>query len=474
MFYFIKMSFTSDIVIGLEIHIQLNTNTKLFCSCPTTGDNTPNSRTCPVCLGHPGSKPVLNKKAVEYGIRLALALDSDINKELIFSRKSYFYPDMSKNYQISQYEIPLAEHGYLALKTGKKIRLTRIHLEEDPASLVHPAGMHSSNYVLVDYNRSGIPLLEIVTEPDLASPEEAREFMKELITLVNYLGIFDNNTCIIKADANVSIKESGYIRSEIKNITGFKEIERALIYEVKRQKQAIANNENLIMDTRSWDAAQGLTRRIRTKETEDDYGYIIDPDLVITDITDDWIKSVKSGMPELPQQKLARYIEMGLSKDDAVVLVADFRMAGLFEELIKTIEPVLVARWLRRELIRVLNYNKKTLADISLDKKALKDILTLIQEKKITDRTGQRLMEKLVEGSFDVMDYVKQKGLEIIDDSSMIKEFCNKAIAENPKAVEDFRQGNEKSLNFLVGQVMRMSRGKANPAEVNKLLREMI
>src|SRR3989338_8174616 len=229
--------FTSEIVIGLEVHAEGNTKTKLFCSCPTHGSEEPNTRTCETCLGMPGSKPVLNKKAVEFALKLCLALNCEISPELIFSRKSYFYPDMSKNYQISQYEIPLGKNGKLNLRGGKEIGVIRVHMEEDPASLIHPVGLKESQYVLVDYNRSGNPLAEIVTEPDLTSPDDARDFMKQLITVLNYLEIFDINSGIIKADANVSIKESGYTRVEIKNITGFKEIERALMYEVSRQKE---------------------------------------------------------------------------------------------------------------------------------------------------------------------------------------------------------------------------------------------
>src|SRR3989338_94144 len=245
--------FTSDVVIGLEIHTELDTKTKLFCSCPTHGSEEPNTRTCPTCLGMPGSKPLLNKKAVEFALKLCLALNCEISPELIFSRKSYFYPDMAKNYQISQYEIPLGKGGKLRLKEGKEVGITRVHMEEDPASLVHPAGMKESQYVLVDYNRSGNPLVEIVTEPDLESPDEARDFMKQLITVLDYLEIFDVNGGIIKADANISVKESGYTRVEIKNITGFKEIERALVYEVNRQKNELKHGK-IEQETRAWDS----------------------------------------------------------------------------------------------------------------------------------------------------------------------------------------------------------------------------
>ena len=360
------MKFKSDIVIGLEVHCELNSNTKLFCGCPTKPkseqEDLPNSRCCPTCFGHPGSKPVLNKKAVEFALKLCLALNCEISPELIFSRKSYFYPDMSKNYQISQYEIPLGKNGELKLRNGKEIGIIRIHMEEDPASLIHPAGLKESQYVLVDYNRSGNPLVEIVTEPNLASPEEARDFMKQLITVLNYLEIFDINGGIIKADANVSIKESGYVRIEIKNITGFKEIERALSYEINRQKDDIKNHKKIEHETRAWDSEKGITFSLRKKETEEDYGYIIDTDLTVVEITDKWIKEIKKGMPELAQDKIKKFVgAYKIKREDAEAIVSDKFLAEMFEKVAGKINPILAAKWMRRELVRVLNYNKKEL-----------------------------------------------------------------------------------------------------------------
>lgn len=253
------MKFTTDVVIGLEIHAELATKSKLFCSCARTGNLNPNTRVCPVCLGHPGAKPVVNRKAIEHALSIALALKCKVAQEIIFSRKSYFYPDMSKNYQITQYEIPLGSNGSIKLREGKDIRIQRIHLEEDPASLVHIGSMQQSSFVLVDYNRSGNPLAEIVTEPDLINPEEARDFMNKLITILEYLDVFDIDSCIIKADANISIRESGYTRVEIKNITGFKEIESALFYEVARQKKDIKDGKKIVQETRGWNSDEGST-----------------------------------------------------------------------------------------------------------------------------------------------------------------------------------------------------------------------
>ncbi len=464
--------FTSDIVIGLEIHSELATDTKLFCGCRTHGDDKPNSRTCEVCLGMPGSKPVLNKKAVDYTLRLCLALGCKISSELIFSRKSYFYPDMAKNYQISQYEIPLGTKGKLKLHTGKTIGITRVHIEEDPAALIHPSGMTKSKYVLVDYNRSGDPLAEIVTEPDLESPEEARLFMKQLITILNYLGIFDVNRCIIKADANISIKETGYTRVEIKNITGFKEIEKALKYEVERQKQEI---KSVVQETRAWDSDVGITRSMRKKEVEEEYGYIIDPDLVRTEITKEKIDEAEKEMPELAQEKVKKYIkEFKITEKDARVIAAERLLAELFEKVAEEVDPNLAAKWLRRELVRVLNYNKKEMKDLNLDEKYIIELLKMVENNEITDNVAQKILEKLIEKPFSPRDYVNKIGAKKIADEKQIKRFCKEAIKENLQAVEDYKAGEKKSLQFLIGQVMRKTKGQADPAAVNKIMKELV
>src|SRR3989338_193354 len=408
-----KKEFDSDIVIGIEIHVELNTKTKLFCGCPTKGSEEPNSRTCPTCLGMPGSKPVLNRKAVEFALKLCLALGCEVSPELIFSRKSYFYPDMAKNYQISQYEIPLGKNGKLRLKGGKEIGITRVHMEEDPASLVHPSGMKESMYVLVDYNRSGNPLAEIVTEPDMESADEARDFMKQLITVLGYLEIFDANGGIIKADANISVKESGYTRVEIKNITGFKEIERALMYEVNRQKDEARHGKAIAKETRSWDSEKGVTFSLRKKETEEDYGYVIDADLTAIEIGSKLLGEIKKSMPELAQDKVKKFVEKHrIKKEDAEILAAEKALAEMFEKVAEEVDPVLAAKWLRRELVRVLNYNKKELHEAEID--------------------------------------------------------------ENTKAIEDYRKGEAKALNFIVGSVMRKTKGKATPKEVNEIILRVI
>ncbi len=469
------MKFESDVVIGIECHIELKTKSKLFCSCALQGNEEPNTRTCPVCLGHPGSKPVLNKKVLEFALKLCKALNCEIAPDLIFSRKSYFYPDLAKNYQITQYEMPLGKEGVLALKDGKKIGITRVHIEEDPASLIHPSGMHESGYVLIDYNRSGNPLLEIVTKPEMQSAEEAREFMNQLITILSYLEIFDQKNGIIKADANVSIKESNYTRAEIKNITGFKDIERAILYEISRQKSAMQNKQMLIQETRSWDSDKGITTTLRKKETEEDYGYIADPDLVKIEITQEMLDEVDATMPELAHHKVKKYVDVHkLKQEDAQIIASQKTLAAMFEKVAEDIDPLLAAKWLRRELMRVLNYNKKELHEVEMDAGHMTQLLRLVHEKKITDAVAQKLLEQLIEKPFDVERYVKKEGLEAVSDTSELEQFCKEAIAENPKAVADFQNGEEKALNFIVGSVMRKTKGKATPKEVNEILIQLI
>ena len=465
----------SGVIVGLEVHVEVNTNTKLFCGCATKGSEKPNSRTCEVCLGHPGSKPVLNKKAVEFALKLCMSLNCKISKELIFSRKSYFYPDMAKNYQITQYEIPLGSKGNLKLKSGKEIGITRVHMEEDPAALIHPSGIQESAYVLVDYNRSGNPLLEIVTEPELESAAEARDFMKQLITILGYLGIFDVNQNIIKADANVSIKESGFVKQEVKNITGFKEIERALQYEILRQKAEVSAKNKLTQETRAWDSEKGITFLLRKKETEEDYGYILDSDLVKTDITKEMLDIIKSSMPELAHDKIKKFVSKHkIRQEDAEILAAEKQLAEMFEKVSEEINPVLAAKWLRKELVRVLNYNKKELHEIEMDEKHMIQLLKLVESKKITDNVASKVLEKLIIEPFDVDDYIKKEGLEAVSDTKELEIYCKEAIGENAQAVEDYKKGEEKALNFIVGSVMRKTKGKASPKEVNEIIKKLV
>jgi aspartyl-tRNA(Asn)/glutamyl-tRNA(Gln) amidotransferase subunit B len=469
--------FTSDVVIGLETHAELATKTKLFCSCSRIGqdEEEPNSRTCPTCLGMPGAKPVLNSKAVEYALKMCLAMKCEIAKELVFSRKSYFYPDMAKNYQITQYELPLGSHGQLKLSSGKTIGITRIHLEEDPAALVHQGDISKSQFVLVDYNRSGNPLLEIVSEPDMQSADEARDYMNQLITILNYLSIFEIGKCIIKADANISIKESGYQRVEIKNITGFREIERALEYEIMRQKAEAKEGHKITAETRGWDSENGITYSMREKESEEEYGYIIDPDLVITDITDDMIKSVKDSLPELAHDKLRKFLETHkIEETTANVLAKNKSLAGIYEEVIKEIDPVLASKWIRRDLQKVLNQNHKSLEESGITPAHLITLLKLLRQGKLTDRTAQEILEKLGEKPFDIARYVESQSITVVSDRSELEEYCRQAIAESAQAVSEYKAGKEKALNSIVGKVMQKTKGQAKPDLVTSIIKQLI
>jgi len=452
--------YTSDIVIGLEIHVQLKTNTKLFCSCPTEAVE-PNTSICPTCLGHPGSKPVLNEKALEFGTKLALSLGCKISPTVMFARKTYFYPDLVKNYQITQYEVPLGSNGQIILED----KIDRVHIEEDPGALIHEAGS-----CLVDYNRSGIPLCEIVTAPDLTSPAEAREFMKKLMQILTYLGIFDQDTCIIKADANISIKEKNYTRVEVKNITGFKEIERALNYELQRQKQQEVKRE-----TRGWEADKGITISMRTKEEEEDYGYIVETDLPIFEISQEWIRKVQQTIPELAEQRALRWMkDWKIDEDDARIIATDLDVAVLFEEIARKIDPILTARWTRREVLRLLNDKKKELRETEFNKEGLTELFKLLVDKKITDRIGQRIIEQLAEKKFSPIAYVKEQKLEMVAGEDILKKACEKAIAENPKAVEDYKKGEEKAIMFIIGHVMKAMKGTASPNVVKELLKGLL
>src|SRR3989344_4265944 len=458
------MHFTENFIIGLEIHVQLNTQTKLFCSCPTNASE-PNTAICPTCLGHPGSKPVLNEKALEFAAKLALALGCTIAPTVTFSRKTYFYPDLPKNFQTTQYEVPLGSNGAIVLDNGKVIHIQRVHVEEDPGALIHEAAS-----VLIDYNRSGIPLCEIVTAPDMNSPAEAREFLKKLLNILGYLGVYDVNNGVVKADANISIKERNYTRVELKNITGFKEIERALQYEIERQKQ----NE-VKLETRGWNAEKGVSIFMRSKETEEDYGYIVEPDLPVFEISSEWVRSVQQSIPELAEQRAARWIkDLSVDKDDARIIAANLDVAVLFETIAKQCEPIFSARWVRREVLRILNDERKELKETAFESSSLIKLFKLILEKKITDRIGQRIIEQLATKKFLPAAYVKENNLAMVADEGALKKACKNAIKNNPKAVEDYKKGEEKSLMFLIGQVMRATKGTPAPNVVKELLKGLL
>ncbi|MFA5125399.1 MAG: Asp-tRNA(Asn)/Glu-tRNA(Gln) amidotransferase subunit GatB [archaeon] len=467
------MSEETKVIIGLEIHAYLGTESKLFCSCPTKAVDIPNSQTCVICLGMPGSKPVLNEKAVELGTKVGLALNCNINQDFFFSRKTYFYPDMSMNYQITQYEVPLAQKGFLILPSGKKVRIRRAHLEWDPAALVHPNGMGKSSYVLIDYNRSGLPLVEIVTEPDLVSPAEAREFMNTLENILNYLNVLRPDTTL-KVDCNISI--NGGNRTEIKNVSGYAAAEKALTFELARQKQELKNGKIIEQHTRAFNAETGMTVELRKKETEDDYGYIFDPDLVKVSLSREYLDKIKLGMPELPEQKAQRFIkEFGFSDYDARVLCSDFDLGKLFDEMVsRKASALLSARILTRELLAVLNHDALSFNDVIVKADDLVELVVLIEQGKVSDKNAKQAMINYISGDKSKPKDFLEKNNLLISQSINLDEVIAKVLSSNEKAVSDYKAGNEKSLNFLAGLVMRETKGTASPQKVQEVLKQKL
>lgn len=439
--------------VGLEIHATLNTKSKIFCSCKTNGQ-IPNEDVCEICLGMPGSKPKLNKEALKQGVFLARALNFKLTNEIIFSRKSYFYPDLSKNYQITQFEEPLGFDGFVEV-SGKKIRLKRIHLEEDPAQIIR------KEKTLIDYNRSGMPLAEIVTEPDIENAAQAREFMKKLSRILLYLNITDN----VKADVNISVKESGFKRVEVKNVTGFKEIERVIIYEEKRQKEAVIKGEEILNATYGWDPLKGKTYLMRLKESEADYGYIYDPDLAKIIIPEEF-KLQK--LPELSDEKVSKYVLQGINEEDADIIAMDPKIANLFEQI--NVDPVLKSKWFRKEILRILNYNEFCLDDSKFTKDNIEKTLSQLQQKKINDATAKKILQELATKDFNPIEYIKKNNLELVNNEDEIEKLLDLVLANNSKAIEDYKSGSEKAFNFLFGLVMKEAKGKAEPKIIKELL----
>ena len=381
-----------------------------------------------------------------------------------FSRKTYYYPDLAKNYQITQYETPLGVGGSIILDSGKTINLTRVHIEEDPSALEH-----HETYSLADYNRSGIPLVEIVTEPELSTPAEAREFLNKLLIILSYLGVYDDTQGTIKADANVSLKEKNYTRVEIKNITGFKEIERALNYEIKRQEQ-----EEVRQETRAWNPEIGMTTHMRSKETEQDYGYITDPDLPTITFTSSELETLRLTLPELSHAKIQRYISaVHIDPTDAKILANNLALATIFEQIINQKIPAqLAAKWMRRDLLRSLNLYQKNVQEINLD--YLRELLHMLETKEITEHIGQQLMTALVERNESPKKIAQQHSLKRISNDLSLKGFCDDALKENPIAVADYKAGKKEALDFLMGQVMRKTKGAAAPEIVRETLKKAL
>ncbi len=460
--------------IGLEIHVHLNTSSKLFCSCTTDIDDAePNTEVCPICLGYPGSKPKLNKKTVDYGMTIALALESQIEPEIRFSRKNYFYPDMSKNFQITQYEIPLSSGGHL-LVGDHRIGITRVHLEEDPAKLTHVGGgITNARETLIDYNRAGIPLVEIVTDPDIESTEEARAFLEKISLILDHLGVYDpTEEGALRVDANISL--DGGTRVEVKNITGFKNVEKALNYEVIRQKSAQNMGVPIVRETRHFDAGSGMTSTLRLKEQEEDYGYIMEPDLVKINLTDDWVNRIRESMPELPDQRIKRLTEdYGISRLQADIIVrSGLQMSNFFEESCGLHKDYAeVSNWLVTYLLKSLNYEGMSLIESKLTAETFVELLELIEEGTISDRLAKELIKEYVKTGESPRKLVKEKNLGLLSEAALTTVVID-VVSENPQAVEDYVGGKTKAAEYLIGQVLRRIRARAAANDVRRLVLE--
>ncbi len=461
--------------IGLEVHLHLKTKTKMFCSCALHYGDAPNTHVCPVCLGLPGSLPVANREAVEKGLLLALALGCEIPERTQFHRKNYFYPDLPKNYQISQYDRPIGTGGVLELGE-KKVRIRRIHLEEDAGKSLHPEGGQHS---LVDLNRAGAPLVELVTEPDLESPEEAREFLRRLQAVARTLGVSDASPeeGKMRADVNVSLRRpdgSLGTKVEIKNLNSFKSVQRALEYEIKRQQRILERGGEVEQATLGFDEKSGKTFVMRTKETESDYRYFPEPDLVPFTLSKAWLSELKAKMPELPAERAKRYVAAGVRPYDAEILAYDLELAPFFDAALKTgADPQKLANWLNADVKGYLTQRELALAETGLTPEHLAKLVRLVEAGTITGRVAKEILPEVMRGA-DPERLVEERGLKAVTDEGAIRALVEQVVAENPQVVEQIRAGKTKAINALLGQVMRATRGTAPPELVRRLLEEAI
>ena len=469
-------------VIGLEVHAQLLTSSKIFCGCSTEFGAEPNSQICPVCTAQPGVLPVVNRKVVEFGIKTALATRGEIAPFSQFARKNYFYPDLPKGYQISQFEFPLAKGGYIDIETNgnkKSVGITRVHMEEDAGKLIHD---ERANATYVDLNRTGVPLLEIVSEPDMNSPEEAGAYLRKLRSILRYLEVCDGNMeeGSFRCDANVSVmpenaKELG-TRAELKNMNSFRHVEKAVEYEIKRQIEVLKEGGSVVQETRLWNESRGITESMRGKEEAHDYRYFPDPDLVILKVDEAWIEDVRKGLPELPDEKVERFTrDYKIPEYDAIVLTTEKQMADFFEETVGShAPPKPVSNWIMVELMRELKEDKVDIDKSPVTPKALAELIGLIEDKTISGKIAKGVFIEMYKTGKAPAAIVKEKGLVQITDPDMIGEFVEKVIASNPNEVEDYRGGKESLLKFFVGQVMKETKGKANPQLVNEILKDRL
>ncbi len=471
-----------EAVIGLEVHAQLLTESKAFCGCSTKFGNEPNSNVCPVCLGHPGVLPVLNKKVVEFTVLMGLATNCKINKHSIFARKNYFYPDLPKGYQISQYEEPICENGFIEItpknSLSKKIGITRIHMEEDAGKSIHD----QSSSTLVDINRCGVPLMEIVSEPDIRTPEEAYLYLNKIKQIVQYLGICDGNMeeGSLRCDANISIRLKGEkefgVKTEIKNMNSFRNVERAIDFEINRQINLIEDGEKIVQETLLWDADSNEAFPMRSKEEVHDYRYFPDPDLLPVIVNDEWIKEIESMLPELPEAKLKRFItEFSLPVYDSEILTQSKYLADYYETVTSVTKDYKSAsNWIISEVLAVVNEKKIDILDFPITPVNLGKLINLINDGTISGKIAKEVFNFMLIDNSDPELIVKEKNLIQISDTGEIELIIKKIIDTNPDQVQEYRSGKEKVFGFFVGQVMKQSKGKANPKLVNEILKKKL
>ena len=470
-----------EVVIGLEVHAELSTKTKIFCSCPTEFGGEPNTHTCPICMAMPGALPVLNEKVVEYAVKAGLATNCEISRDSKNDRKNYFYPDLPKSYQISQFDKPLCEHGYVEIEDDegnpKKIGLTRIHIEEDAGKLNHNEFGGGS---LVDLNRAGVPLIESVSEPDLRSSGEAERYLRKLKSIFEYIEVSDckMQEGSLRADVNVSVRKKGAkefgTRTEMKNMNSFKAIVRAIEYEADRQIDVIEDGGTIDQETLRWDDVSGRTFPMRDKEDAQDYRYFPDPDLVAIRLSDEYIQNIKETLPELPESRKNRYInEFKLSEKDSNLLTASKYLSNLFEEA-ETIckNAKAVANWLLSDVSKILNEKEMEPEQIPFTGKEIAKLVMLIEKGTISSAIGKKVIVELFEQPRDPEEIIKEKGWIQISDEGAIKEVVNKVLENNPQSIADYKAGKDKALGFLVGQAMKETKGKANPQMLNKMFLE--
>ena len=469
-----------EVVMGLEVHAELSTKTKIFCSCPTEFGAAPNTHTCPICMAMPGTLPVLNEKVVEYAVKAGLATNCTISRDSKNDRKNYFYPDLPKAYQISQYDKPLCEEGYVEIDTKdgkKKIRLERIHIEEDAGKLNHDEFGGGS---LVDLNRAGVPLIEIVSKPDLRSSEEVEQYLRKLKSILEYIEVSDckMQEGSLRADVNVSVRKKGDeklgTRTEMKNMNSFRSITRAIEYEVERQIDVIEDGGKIEQETLRWDDVSGKTFPMRDKEDAQDYRYFPDPDLVAIKLSEEYIENIRNQLPELPESRKERYLnEFGLSEKDAKLITSSKYLSDLFEEATEICgNAKAVNNWIISDISRILNETEMEPIEIPFDSKQLAKLVMLIDKGTISSSIGKKVLTELFENPKDPEEIIKEKGWIQISDEGAIKEIVLKIIEANPQSVADFKGGKDKALGFLVGQAMKETKGKANPQMLNKMFLE--